>query len=427
VPKGLTTLLADVTPLRVSPAFRRLWAGTVLSAVGGGLTRFAVSLQVYQLTRSPAAVGLLGIAQLVPTLTIGLLGGTITDSVDRRRLVLGTSCGLWAVSAGFAAVSFAGPPLAGARLVWLLYGLVVVQAALAAIDQPARSTFTAGLLPPAQIPAALALNRVIFQVALTASPAIGGLITAAPHLGLRACYVIDAASFGAAIYGVARLPPMRPARAGRRDLRAVLDGIRFVRREQALGGAFLADLAFTVLGLPVALFPAINAERFGGDPRTLGLLTTAVGVGGLVGVVLSGPLRHVRRPGLAMLECVALSGAAFAVFAIAPGLPLTLAALAVVGAADGFTVVFRGTVAQTVTPEELRGRVMAAEFVIGAGGSQLGYLESGVVGSLATPDISALSGGLATIIAVLLIGALLPGVRRYRLPGTVAAARELTV
>jgi MFS family permease len=115
------------------------------------------------------------------------------------------------------------------------------------------------------------------------------------------------------------------------------------------------------------------------------------------------------------------------VFAIAPGLPLTLAALAVVGAADGFTVVFRGTVAQTVTPEEMRGRVMAAEFVAGAGGSQLGYLESGVVGSLATPDISALSGGLATIIAVLLIGALLPGVRRYRLPGTVAAARELTV
>jgi len=422
VPKGLTALLADVTPLRISPAFRRLWAGTVLSTVGGGLTRFAVSLQVYQLTRSPAAVGLLGIAQLMPTLTIGLLGGTVTDSVDRRRLVLGTSCGLWAVSAGFAAVSFAGPPLAGARLVWVLYGLVVVQAALTAIDQPARSTFTAGLLPPAQIPAALALNRVIFQVALTASPAIGGLITAVPHLGLRACYVIDAASFGAAIYGVARLPPMRPAQASQRDLRAVLDGIRFIRHQQALAGAFLADLAFTVLGLPVALFPAINAERFGGDPRILGLLTTAVGVGGLVGVVLSGPLRHVRRPGLAMLECVALSGAAFAVFAIAPGLPLTLAALAVVGAADGFTVVFRGTIAQTVTPEELRGRVMAADFVIGAGGSQLGYLESGAVGSLATPDISALSGGLATIVAVLLIGALIPGLRRYRLPRPAADA-----
>jgi len=215
---------------------------------------------------------------------------------------------------------------------------------------------------------------------------------------------------------------MRPAQASQRDLRAVLDGIRFIRHQQALAGAFLADLAFTVLGLPVALFPAINAERFGGDPRILGLLTTAVGVGGLVGVVLSGPLRHVRRPGLAMLECVALSGAAFAVFAIAPGLPLTLAALAVVGAADGFTVVFRGTIAQTVTPEELRGRVMAADVVIGARGSQLGYLESGAVGTLATPDISALSGGLATIVAVLLIGALIPGLRRYRLPRPAADA-----
>src|SRR5262249_34851008 len=143
-----------------------------------------------------------------------------------------------------------------------------------------------------------------------------------------------------AIYGVARLPPMRPAQVSRRDLRAVRDGIRFIRREQALAGAFLADLAFTVLALPIALFPAINAERFGGDPRTLGLLMTAIGVGGLGGVVLSGPLRHVRRPGLAMLGCVGVSGAAFAVFAVAPGLPLTLATLAVVGAADGFTVVF---------------------------------------------------------------------------------------
>jgi MFS family permease len=416
MPGGRLTLLADVSPLRESPPFRRLWAGTALSAVGGGLTRFAVSLQVYQLTRSPAAVGLLGIAQMVPTLAIGLLGGPIADSVDRRRLVLGTSCGLWAVSVGFAAASFAGSPLTGARLVWLLYGLVTVQAALVAIDQPTRSTFTAGLLSKAQIPAALALNRLIFQGALTLSPAIGGLITAAPHLGLRACYVIDAVSFGAAIYGVARLPPMRPAQASRRDLRAVLEGIRFIRREQPLAGAFLADLAFTVLALPVALFPAINAERFGGDPRTLGLLMTAVGVGGLAGVALSGPLRHVRRPGLAMLACVAVSGAAFAVFAVAPGLPLTLATLAVVGAADGFTVVFRGTIAQMVTPDELRGRVMAADFVVSAGGSQLGYLESGVVGSLATPQISALSGGLATIAAVLVIGARLPGLRRYRLP-----------
>jgi MFS family permease len=122
-----------------------------------------------------------------------------------------------------------------------------------------------------------------------------------------------------------------------------------------------------------------------------------------------------------MLACVAVSGAAFAVFAVAPGLALTLAALAVVGAADGFTVVFRGTIAQMVTPDELRGRVMAADFVVSAGGSQLGYLESGVVGSLTTPQISALSGGLATIVAVLVIGARLPGLRRYQLPRSPAA------
>lgn len=405
-------LLADLTPLRESPAFRRLWIGSTLSQIGGGMTRFAVSLQVYEITHSSFAVGVIGVAQMVPTLTIGLAGGAVADSVDRRRLVLATSSGLAAVTIALAAQS-----LAGLRAAWLLYVLVTIQAALVAVDAPARSTFLAGLLPQAQIPAAVALNRVVFQVALTISPALAGVITAAPHLGLRGCYVIDAVSFGGAIYGVARLPATRPEAVATRSLSAVRDGVRLIAHSQPLAGAFLADLAFTVLGLPVSLFPAINAERFHGDPRTLGLMTTAIGVGGLVGAVFSGPLRHVTRPGLAMTWTVALSGLAFAVFALTGGLWLTLAALAVVGAADGFTVVFRGTIAQLVTPDEYRGRVLAADFVVSAGGSQVGYLESGALASLTSAAISALSGGVACALAAVVIGVALPGLRRFRLAG----------
>ena len=272
----------------------------------------------------------------------------------------------------------------------------------------------------------LALNRVSFQIMLTAGPALAGLIAAAPHLGLRGCYLADTASFAAAFYGIVRLPAMRPSGGtARPGPRAVAEGIGFIRRSQVIGGAFLADLAATVFALPLALFPAINAERFGGDPRTLGLFTTAIGVGGLVSAAFSGPLGHIVRQGRAMLVTVAIWGAAFAGFAVAPGLWLTLGLLAVAGAADAFTVVFRGAIVAAVTPDRLRGRVMAADYVVGAGGGQLGNLEAGAVAALTSPVISAVAGGLATVAAALVIGLALPAFTRYRSqPDPEAGARH---
>jgi MFS family permease len=404
-------LLADLTPLRESPAFRRLWAGTTLSAVGSALTAFAVVLQVWHLTHSPLAVGAIGVAQMVPILAVGLLCGPVVDALDRRRLVLVTSTCLALVSA-----ALAGQAFAGSRLLWPLYTLVAVQSAVSAVDWPARGTFVPGLLPSGKVAAGLALNRVSFQITLTAGPALAGLIAAAPHLGLRACYLVDAVSFAAAVYGIARLPAMRPDTPARPGPRAVAEGAGFIRRSQVIGGAFLADLTATVFGLPASLFPAINAERFGGDPRTLGLLTTAVGAGGLVSIVFSGPVGHIARQGRAMLVTVAVWGAAFAGFAVAPGLWPTLGLLAVAGAADAFTVVFRGAIVAAATPDKLRGRVMAADYVVGAGGAQLGNLEAGALASLTSPVLSAVAGGLATVAGAVLIALALPAFTRYRRP-----------
>ena len=404
-------LLADIGPLRESAAFRRLWVGSTLSSAGSALTYFAVMLQVYDLTRSTLAVGFIGVAQAVPTLAVGLLGGPLTDALDRRKVVLVTSSCLAVVSAALAAQAFAG-----LGQVWLLYLLVGVQYAVSAVDRPARSTFIPALLPASQVTAGLALDRISFQLMLIVGPALAGIIAAAPHLGLRACYLVDALSYAAALYGVGRLPALRPP-GGRPRLgpRAVAEGIRFIRHSQVLAGAFLADLAATVFALPVALFPAINAERFGGDPRTLGLFTTAIGVGGLASAVLSGPLGRMSRPGRAMLVAVAVWGAAFAGFAVAPAvLWLTLGLLAVAGAADTFTVVFRVSIVQAVTPDALRGRVLAADYVVGAGGGQLGNLGSGALGSLTSPVISAFTGGLLTLAAVAVLGLALPAFRRYR-------------
>jgi len=405
-------LLTDITPLREIPAFRRLWIGSMLSGVGGAMTNFAMSLQVWDITHSTAAVGGLGVATLVPMLVIGLPGGTLADRVDRRKLVLVVTAGQTVVSGLLFAQAFVD-----LRSLWLLYALEAAASAGGALSQPARQTFIRALVPQQQLAAAMAVNRIIFQSMMIAGPALAGVVAAA--FGVKGCFLLDAVSFAGSFYGVGRLPAMRPpktanAKPERRGLALTGEGLSYIWRNRVLAGTFLADLNATFFGLPLALFPAINAQRFGGDPRILGLFTTAIGVGGMVTAVFSGPLRHMPRQGVAMLVTVSTWGVAFAVFAVAPWLWLTLLALGVAGAADSFTVVIRGVIVQTVTPDEFRGRVNAADWVVGAGGGQLGSLESGLLASVTSPEVSALAGGLLTIAGAVAIGATLPAFRGYR-------------
>jgi MFS family permease len=418
-------LLTDITPLRTCPAFRRLWLGTMLSQVGSSMTNFALTLQVWEMTRSTAAVGGLGVATLVPMMLIALPGGSLADTVDRRKLILAMTACQTAVSGLLFAQALIGPGPAG---LWLLYALEAASSAMGAISAPARRTLIPALVPQRQLASAMALNRIVFQTMMIAGPALGGVVAGAS--GVKGCYLLDVITFAGSFYGVGRLPAMPPKRTGDRargKLALSLEGLGFIRRSQVLAGAFLADVTATFFGLPLSLFPAINAARFGGDPRILGLMPAAIGVGGMVTAVLAGPVRHVSRQGLGMLACIAVWGLSFAVFAVAPSLWLTLLALAIAGGADTYTVVFRGVIVQTVTPDEFRGRVNAADYVVGAGGGQLGSLEAGLVGSLTTPVISALSGGLLTVAGAIAIGASLPGFRRYREPAQPAAEHAAAV
>ena len=197
-------LLTDVSPLREIPAFRRLWLGTMLSRTGSAMTTFAITLQVYELTRSPAAVGGIGLATLVPMLLITLPGGTLADRVDRRRLVLAVTCCQVLLSALLFALT-----AAGAAALWTLYAVVATSAALGSVSAPAQQTFIPRLVPQRQLAAAMALNRVVFQVVLITGPAVAGLVAATA--GLRGCYLADVVSFAGALWGVGGLPAMPPA------------------------------------------------------------------------------------------------------------------------------------------------------------------------------------------------------------------------
>ncbi|MFF4622892.1 MFS transporter [Nonomuraea jabiensis] len=289
---------------------------------------------------STAWTGAVGLSQAIPLVVLGLFAGSLVDRVDRRRLCLITTIGHAVCSLLLTLQGFFGPlPPAG------ILGLVVAHSCFGAVGGPASRTFIAHLLPRHQLAAGLALRRISFQGAMLMGPALGGLIVGA--LGVGGCYLIDTLTFAAALYGVIGLPRMSPEGGpARPGLRGVLDGLAFLSRTPVVRGALLTDLATTVLSMPISLFPLINAERFGGDPRTLGLFLTAIAVGGVVASVLSGTFTRLSRPGLVMLAGSATWGGALALFGVSTDPWAGPAFLVLAGAADTVSVVSRSTIVQ---------------------------------------------------------------------------------
>ncbi|WP_030273446.1 MFS transporter [Streptomyces sp. NRRL B-24484] len=404
--------LADIGPLRDIPDYRRVWFGQTVSSVGQQMTAVAVAVQVWDLTRSSFATGLVGLFSLVPLVTFGLWGGAVADTVDRRRLGLIGSAGLAAVS-----VLLAGQALLGLHAVALLYAAVALQAGFFALSSPARSSMIPRLVPREQLPAANALNTVSMNLGMTVGPMLGGLLIGA--FGAQSAYLFDAVAFSATLYAMWRLPAMKPQTSGadgsgRKGRASVLDGLRFLATRPNLRTSFLADLAAMIFGLPRALFPAIAVGFYGGGAGTVGLLVAAPAVGALAGALFSGWIGRVHRHGAAVLAAVAAWGLAIAAFGVVRELWLGLALLAAAGCADTISMIFRNTIMQVAAPDDMRGRLQGIFIVVVAGGPRLGDFESGTVAALTSSvTISVVTGGLACVAAVLLLAARRPAFLRY--------------
>ncbi|MCW2897923.1 MAG: transporter [Streptosporangiaceae bacterium] len=397
--------LADITPLRTSPAYRRLWFGHTVSSIGQQMTAIAVSVQVYDLTRSTFATGLVGLFSLVPLVVFGLYGGAIADTVDRRILGLLGSLGL-AVSSAVLALQ----ATLGWRQVAVMYGVVALQAVFYAVSSPARSSMIPKLVPAGQLPAANALASVSMSLGMTAGPMLGGVLIGL--WGYQAAYLVDTVAFTATIYAMWRLPAMRPE-ADRSGRASVLQGLRFLRDRPNLRMSFLADLVAMIFGMPRALFPAIAVGFYAGDARTVGLLASAPAVGSLAGALFSGWVGKVHRHGFAVVCSVLAWGLAIAGFGLVRNLWLGLVLLAAAGCADTASMIFRNTIMQVAAPDNMRGRLQGIFMVVVAGGPRLGDFESGSVAQLTSPAFSAVSGGLACVGAMLLLTARWPGFLRY--------------
>ncbi|MFE9096252.1 MFS transporter [Streptomyces sp. NPDC007264] len=397
--------LIDVRPLRTSPAFRRLLIGRTVSVLGGFMSMVTVMYQVWDMTHSTVWSGAVGLAQALPVVLFGLFAGSLADRGDRRRIFLGNTVGQAVCALLLAVQGFTGHvPVTG------VLALVAAQSGFGAVVGPAAGTFVPRLLPKEQVAAGLALNQVSFQATMLVGPALGGLLLG--WLGIGACYLVDALSFAVAFHsalGLPALPPEgEPSRAG---LSGVLDGLRFLAGHRVVRGALLTDLAATVLSMPMSLFPLVNAERFGGNPRTLGLFLSAVAVGGVTGSVLSGAATRWGRPGPVMLCGAATWGGALALFGLTTSPWAGMGLLVVAGAADTTSVISRSTIVQTRTPDALLGRVTAAEQIVGQAGPNLGNLRGGLVAGWTSGATALVSGGLLCLLAVGFVGATSPELR----------------
>ena len=404
--RRLRGLAIDTRPLG-HPAYRRLWLGQGVSFVGFQVTAVAVPVQVYDMTRSSFWVGALGVVNLVPLIVFGLWGGAVADHMDRRRLLFVSSCVMWA-----ATLLLLVQALLGVGSLALIMVVVAVQAIGFAVSSPTRSAIIPRLVDRPLVPAANTLTFTAGQFGMLAGPLFAGVLLA--HWDYAAAYALDAVLFTVVLYAALRLPPIPPLGdvTGTPGLRSVFDGLRYLATQPVLLMSFAVDVIAMAVAMPRALFPEVAETRFGGE-GAVGYLFAAIAVGAFLGGLSSGWIGRVHRQGIALVASIVVWGLAVAAAGLAGHLWLAVLLLAVGGAADLVSSVFRQSMLQTYAPDQMRGRLQGVFTVVVAGGPRLGDVRAGATASAVGATASWVGGGLACAALVIAVGFAVPALLRY--------------
>ncbi len=396
----------DLSPLEHRD-YRRLWAGNAIAFVGFQVTAVAVPVEIYDITGSSFWVGMMGAVGLVPLIVFGLWGGAVADALDRRRVLLVGSVTMWLTTLGLLAHS-----LLDGDSVTVLLALVALQSAAFAVVGSTRGAIIPRVVPPEQIAAANTLGFTTSNVSMMAGPLLAALIIT--QVSLSAAYALDAVLYLAALYAAVRLPSLPPlGEISAPGLRSVIDGLAFIATRPVLLVSFAVDIVAMVFAMPRALFPA-RAEELGGD-AAVGWLFAALAIGAVVAGATSGWVGRVQRQGVALVVAIVVWGLAVAGAGLAGNLWLAVFLLAVGGAADLVSAVYRQTMLQTYAPDEMRGRMQGVFIVVVAGGPRLGDVRAGTTAAAVGVQASWVGGGLLCA-AVVLLALAVPVFRRYRAP-----------
>src|SRR5262245_15940955 len=393
----------------------------------------AINWHVYLLTRSALALGFVGLTRVLPIIVFSMWGGVLADRADRKRVMFASQSAMTLVSVALAVLAWTRRDSVAA-----IYLLNAVQAAAVAFDNPARQALVARLVPPADLPGALALNLTMFQAAMIAGPGLAGLLIAgasalpapghATHsavpetASLGLLYLINSLSFLFVLGALATMHADGRASTGETPheppLTALRSGLRFVFTTPIMVWTMGLDFVATFFSGAMSLLPIVADQVLHVGPAGYGWLAAAPACGALVGSLYTSTLALPRRQGRALLWAVAAYGSATIVYGLSRSYVLTFAALAGTGLADVISTVIRQTLRQLITPDVLRGRMTAVNMIFFMGGPQLGELEAGFVASrfaavVAGVTVSIVSGGIVTLVVVAVVAAATPIVRRY--------------
>jgi MFS family permease len=399
--------------------FRLLWLGLLVSFSGTFMQTAAILWHVSLLApddKRALALGLVGLVRVVPVIAFSLLSGVAADALDRRRLMMVTQSTMACLALVLAVLTFRG-----LSSLWPIYLLAACSSAAGAFDLPARQSLTPNLVPREHLPSAITLNTIMVQIASVAGPALGGVVIATG--GVAWVYAINAASF-LVVIGALLMMRMPPAPVGEAEgagirgnftVAAALEGLRFVFRAPLIRSTMLLDFFATFFSSATALLPIFAQDVLHVGARGYGWLYAAPAVGAVVASALMiRGVDWIERRGYVLLVSIAVYGAATVAFGVSRAFWLTFGCLAVTGAADTVSMVFRNLIRQLETPDRLRGRMVGVNMVFFMGGPQLGELEAGLVANAMGPVVAVVTGGIGCLIATAWVAARTPALRAYR-------------
>jgi MFS family permease len=399
----------DTRPVRITD-YRRLLVGQGTAFIGSMVTQVAVPVEVYSISHSSLLVGLVGFVGLLPLVVFGLYGGAIADAVDRGRLYFWSSVGTWLVT-----IALLVQTLIGLDNIPVILGLVAVQAGAFAVASSARGAIIPRIVPADLVASANTLNFTVGNVGQVIGPLLAGVLISLDQ-GFAYAYGLDAVLFTAALYSAIRLPPLPPdGSLGRPGFSSVIDGLVFIGSRPVLLMSFLVDIVAMVLAMPRALYPEVADERFHGS---VGPLYAALAIGSVLAGISGGWIARVRRRGVALTGAVVAWGTAVAISGLAHQLWLVVILLALAGAADLVSAVFRQTILQTYAPDEMRGRMQGVFIAVVAGGPRLGDVRAGAMAAATSATVSWVGGGVACVVVVLVAAIAVRPFWNYRVDPT---------
>ncbi len=392
--------------------YRLLWMGQSVSMIGTQMQRAALLWHLYTLTHNPALMGAIGLARMIPLVSLALVGGVVADRGDRRRLMLTCQTALAALSTLLGICTLAGRDSA-----WLIYAVAALTAAVIAFDNPARQSLLPTLVPRERLRNAISLNSLTMQFSSILGPALLGLIIGRWSVGW--VYLLNAASFVGVVGALMAMSPTPPAGSNGDTpppggVAAAIDGLRFMSKSHLLLSLMLLDFAATFFASATTLLPIYASEILQVGAKGYGQLAAAPGIGALIGAAVMTLLVRVRRQGATILGAVFVYGLATIGFGLARDFWLAAVCLALTGTADMVSTVLRQTIRQLATPDGMRGRMHAISMLFFQGGPQLGEMEAGLVARALGAPFSVISGGVACCLAVGAACAWAPWLRRYR-------------